>query len=207
MQDRDELYTTVADWLNRTDLAPALPVALGNVEAELNRVLDSGRDTEGAVTFSAGVGNAPLPTGIIALRYVLIDQPTPGYVEAVSPEELQRLLVVYGGETGAPQYVAVVGNELRVAPIPDTDYLGRAIIEGPLASLLTGGTASNWVLTDHQDIYLYGVLTHLMPFLDNDERVATWRPMFDAGLAQLAVLRDRQRWPGTQTIPLPVSFG
>ena len=55
-------------------------------------------------------------------------------------------------------------------------------------------TATNVVLNEAPDIYLFGALLQAEPFLLNDERVALWRDQFDRAIEQLNNVREREEY-------------
>jgi hypothetical protein len=53
--------------------------------------------------------------------------------------------------------------------------------------------ATNYLLTNYPDVYLYGALAECEAHLRNDERVPMWKAMFDQGIAELNELDERGR--------------
>jgi hypothetical protein len=51
--------------------------------------------------------------------------------------------------------------------------------------VLSGSNASNWLLAQHPDAYLYGSLAEAEAFGFNDARLATWRALASDSLAQV----------------------
>ena len=64
--------------------------------------------------------------------------------------------------------------------IPDFIALAEAKFKRDLAggttiTALSGGSPTNWLLTSHPDVYLYGTLMEAAPYLKDDERVVIWK--------------------------------
>jgi hypothetical protein len=50
---------------------------------------------------------------------------------------------------------------------------------------LSGSNTTNWLLTNHPDVYLYGTLLEAQPYLMDDARIATWAQIFDRVVAEV----------------------
>ncbi|MCK8356920.1 hypothetical protein LXA28_18340, partial [Erwinia amylovora] len=44
---------------------------------------------------------------------------------------------------------------------------------------------TNWLLTDHPDLYLYGSLLQAEAYLFNDDRLAVWKTAHDEVMAEI----------------------
>ncbi len=55
---------------------------------------------------------------------------------------------------------------------------------------LSGSNATNWMLTNNPDVYLYGALLEAQPYLMDDARIATWADIYATVVAQV-------RYPST----------
>jgi hypothetical protein len=56
--------------------------------------------------------------------------------------------------------------------------------------------STNWLLTAHPDVYLYGSLMQAAPYLKNDERLAVWGSLYTASIADLNQSSDRAEVSG-----------
>lgn len=50
---------------------------------------------------------------------------------------------------------------------------------------LSAQNATNWILTDYPDVYLYGALMEAAPYLAEDERTGVWAQLYGAAVATL----------------------
>lgn len=50
---------------------------------------------------------------------------------------------------------------------------------------LSVSNTTNWLLTNHPDVYLYGTLLEAQPYLMDDARIATWAQIFDRVVAEV----------------------
>jgi hypothetical protein len=62
---------------------------------------------------------------------------------------------------------------------------------------LSGTTTSNWVLQNAPDVYLYGALMEMEPFLQNDARIAVWAAGYDRAINNIQLQDDKDRHSGS----------
>ena len=194
-----ELQSALADWLNRPDLEQRIPDFIALAESTLNRVL---RDGEMVTTDTVVVtsGTATLPITAQEIVYAQVTGDTAAPLEQVSPQQLLMLRRNRLRAAGTPRFFAVVGRQVRVAPIPAsptsidvTNY--RSI------PALSVGSPTNWLLTKAPHIYLYTSLLHAMPFLQDSARAQVMQQtvaqqIVEAVKADQALTFDDLRSPG-----------
>ena len=56
---------------------------------------------------------------------------------------------------------------------------------------LSDDVASNWLLREAPEAYLFGALTEATPFIRDDERVGLWTSKRDAAVASLRFAAER----------------
>jgi hypothetical protein len=78
----------------------------------------------------------------------------------------------------------IVGSQFQFLPIPDVNYSGNLWYWQKFTPL-SGSNASNWILANHPDTYLYGALTAAAPYLMDDARVETWGNLFTTAIADI----------------------
>jgi len=89
---------------------------------------------------------------------------------------------------GMQQLQVGLGNSMELLPSPSAeDVVDIEILYYANVSPLTDASPTNWLLTEHPDLYLYGALVHTAPFLKEDERVPVWEKMFVEALAEANV--------------------
>lgn len=142
-----ELLAAVKTWLSRTDQDANIPTFIVLAEARLNRELRV-REMIGRSTASIDVEFADLPLDFLAPRSVQIGERVLDYLV---PDDL--LKVRHGGPVHA---YTILGDELQFAPIP----VSAETVELTYYKRLTpiGENVTNWLLRNHPDAYLYGVL-------------------------------------------------
>ena len=98
--------------------------------------------------------------------------------------------------SGKPLFFAIVGENFRVLPTPDSTYAYELVYYADLAKLSVSNT-TNWLLTQAPDIYLYGALLQAAPYLQNDERIPVWVALYTKGIDDLRLADDRSTQTGT----------
>lgn len=201
-----DLLASVAEWLDRGDLAPRIPEFVQLAEAEMTRVL---RRRVVRATLAVAGATTNLPADCVELRSISLVSGTPHADLPIRVGTMERLAEVrarYGGAAGRPVQAAVIGGQLLVAPAPDTAYDADVTYFERLVPLGAGAT-SNSVLEDAPDVYLWGALLQAAPYLQHDERIPVWREKFDRALTQLNVAREREESAASlRPARLPVVF-
>jgi len=186
----DGLKATIADFVNRADLAAVIPDFIRLAEAQMTRRF-AGRQRQAL----------PVPRRLIQRADAEIDQGTEyiaapsdfhGPIDFVLQSEPEIALDYLdasnlqqqkqaGRVRGVPRWYAIVGGEFQLYPAADKDYVGELTYVARVPAL-GAGNPSNWILTDYPDAYIYGALVQSAPYLKDDTRTATWGTLFSAAL-------------------------
>ena len=179
------LKTSIANWLNRSDLTDEIADDFIKLtEADFNAKLRI-RQMEQIDTVTINAETVTVPTGFISVRsfYILSGNKYP--LEYLTPSNLFETRG--GSRTGRPRaYTIEADNEteqFRFGPSPDTSYTGYLSFYKAIAALSDSNT-SNYILSTHPNIYLYGSLYHAANFLggmDPDQK-QNWLQMYIAAL-------------------------
>jgi len=190
-----ELKDAIADWLDRSDLTDRIPDFITLAEARLNRDLRiRPMEVRSSMETTAGQRYFNLPGGYLQMRNMQINSNPITPLEYITPEMLDRL---YGSDTtGKPKAYTLIGDEIQLAPIPDSTYtLEMAFYEKftALGDGTSGTVTSNWLTTNAPDVLLYGALLEAEPFIKNDERVNLWINAYNSAITRIqdADVRDR----------------
>jgi len=195
-----ELKDAIADWLDRSDLTDRIPDFIALAEARLNRELRI-RPMEVRSTMTTTVGQRyfNLPGGYLQMRNFQINTNPITPLEYITPEMLDRL---YGSNTtGKPRAYSLIGDEIQLAPIPDSTYtIEMAFYEKftPLGDGTSGTVTSNWLTNNAPDVLLYGALIEAEPFIKNDERIQLWLTAYKEAIDKIQKADDRDRHSGSQ---------
>ena len=103
-----------------------------------------------------------------------------------------------GPGTGAAATVTIVSGAISAVTVtaggsgytsaPSVAFAGFAIdmtYVRDLPALESAPNSTNGVLLLHPDVYLYGALKHSAPWLQHDDRVATWDGLYESGLKRM----------------------
>lgn len=183
----DGLKSSVADFLNRGDLAEAIPDFITLAEAQM-ALRFVGRVRQGLAVprrlivradtaIAAGTEYVPVPSDFHGPIELMLGEAVLDYLDGANLAQQKQA----GRVTGAPCWYAVVGGELQLYPAADQDYAGELTYIAR-APALSADNPTNWILTDYPDAYLYGALVQSAPYLKDDGRAATWGALFTAAL-------------------------
>ena len=139
-----------------------------------------------------------LPGGYIQMRNMQLNTNPTTPLEYITPEMMDRL---YGSTTtGKPRAYTLIGDEIQLAPIPDSTYtVEMAFYEKftPLGDGSSGTVTSNWLTANAPDVLLYGALMEAEPFIKNDERIPVWLNGYNNAVNKLQQQDQRDRHSGS----------
>lgn len=198
--DLDTLTSTVADWLDRDDLATKIPTFVLLAESMFNRELRT-TEMEVTTTFSVTDEDTPLPEDFLAMRAIYREASPDTPLRAMSPTAVKQ---EFSGVAGVPVVYALVSGGIRVAPPPADEEL---LSMDYFASInhLSVAIPSNWLLEKHPAAYLYAVLFYAECYLDNATRAAQWKGLLDEVMGRIIKNAKNNRFGGGPLIPNTVT--
>lgn len=179
------LKTSIANWLNRSDLSDEIAddfIVL--TEADLNSKLRI-RKMVNQTTITIDSETESVPTGFLQIRnFYILSGATKHPLRYVSPSHMDQIKGT--STTGTPEVYTILGDTFRFSPKPDSSYTGYLNYYKKFDALTVSNT-SNWILTDHPAIYLYGSLFHAANFLGGIEpsQVQQWQQMYSTAMERL----------------------
>lgn len=193
-----ELKSAVADWLNRSDLSAVIPSFISLAEAQFQR--DERlrtRDSVVRATATLDEQYEALPADYIEMVNFQVNGQEPfqrlQFLTLNQMDEYKRSFT----SPGVPKYYTIVGNQIEMLPIPASPgYQGEMVYYAKIPPLSDTNT-TNWLLTKHPDVYLYGTLVQTAPYLKDDERVGTWANLYERALGDIAVSAERAMFAGS----------
>lgn len=129
-------------------------------------------DREAALSLSVSAQSTALPSDfwgfksppyVDAATDVVLIRVTPGDLRATYPD----------ATTGTPGHYAIEGENLLVGPTPSSAQTVKGTYYKTIP-VLNASNTSNWLLTDHPDLYLAGTLYYAHLFLMDEARAALW---------------------------------
>ena len=191
-----QLQTAVGNWLDRTDLDDRIPEFIELAEASFNRRIRQPDMITKNDSFSISSRYTTLPTDTLEIVRIVLDLTPVVVLEYLTPEEISEKRRYMTG-TGKPVYFTTIGgsaNQLEVLRSPDDTYTASIIYYTRISALADG---TNWLLTNHPDIYLFGALVEAEPYLKNDERMPMWTSRLDKALTDLRLQGKRESHSGS----------
>lgn len=183
------LITAGTEWLAREQDATLInrfPDFITLNEAVLNRELFV-RQMERRSSTVCGAGEdepefVSLPDGFQSMRRIRISSVArKPRLDYMAPSALDEYRAGIGDAPGQPRYFTIYGNEIEIAPTPDTSYTLEMVFRENVPPLNVSNS-SNWLLVLAPDLYLYGALLHSAPFIKEDGRIQTWSLGFTTAL-------------------------
>lgn len=199
-----ELKTAIADWLNRSDLASAIPNFISLAEAQMSRQIRHRKMvTRATATMDTPYFAVPADWKE-TIRFQLNTNPiTP--LLYVTPEQLLEDSQVYSS-AGQPMFFTTIGQQFEVLPQPDGSYDAELLYYAKLPAL-SDAAPTNWLLTESPDIYLYGALAQSAPYLKEDERTGIWAGLYQKFVDDMMLADERARIGSSKLKARIRSFG
>ena len=193
-----ELKTGIANWLNRTDLTDEISDDfIKLVESEYNSKLRIRKMITSDTSFTIDSELETLPTGFLQVRDFFIVSGSAKYsLTYMPPTQMDQ---TRGGSTsGRPIVYTILGGNFRFAPTPDATYTAT-INYYKAIDALSDSTTTNYILTNHPGIYLYGSLYHAANFLGGIEpsKLQNWIQLYTTGMERLERNDREDEWSGS----------
>jgi len=189
-----ELKTTIANWLDRDDLTAKIPTFISLAEAEFDRAL---RHWRMEIRANANINSryTALPADFLETIRFHLDADE-RVLDLVTPLSLQKKRFQAADATGTPECYSVIAGAYEVYPTPDTGYTGQIYYYAKTARL-SDAVATNWILTNYPDAYLYGSLIHTAPYLMDDARIAVWTALHQNAISGINGNNDTAKYGGS----------
>lgn len=177
------LKTAIADTLNRDDLTSVIPQFVSLAHAQFNRKIRSHRQiTRGSLTIDTQF--EALPADWLETIRITMDANPIRVLTQISMDDLTRYRTATDNNTDAPVYFAHNGTDIELFPTPSTSYTGQITYYAKITALALDGD-TNWLLTNHPDVYLYGSLIHSAPYLQDDARIVVWAGLLAQAMTEI----------------------
>lgn len=175
-----DLASSVADWINRSDLTARVPDFIALAESKMNARIEH-RKMQTIATISITGETYTFPDAFGGMISFRLDASGYERIEYLSPEQFDELPV---NTSGTPRYYTIAGEGLVFWPIPGDAISARLRYRTRLTPL-SADDPSNWVLANYPHAYLYGALSEATPYLKDDERIPVWTGAFNDALQNI----------------------
>ena len=176
------LKTTIANYLNRSDLTAYLGDFITLTEARLNRELRVREmvNTDISTTTVAGTQSYSLPTGYLEATTVIYQSNPYCTLRFMSNTDFYNKYNT-SQTSGKPTYFTIVGSNILLGIAPDSATTLQINYYKTISALSDDNT-TNTILTNYPELYLYGSLAESAPFIMQDERINTWATLYKEAL-------------------------
>jgi len=189
------LQTSVGDFLNRDDLTSVIPDFITLAEADFGQKISHWRmEKRSNATTSAQFMD--VPSDFLEPIRLGSDTQNEHRIEFTSSAEMAQMRENTTDTAGIPRFWTFTDGKIELYPTPDTTYTMELVYLASITALSDSNT-TNWVLTNHPNVYLYGALVQSAPYLQADERTSVWAAMYQTALDGIAVSDMRGRSGGS----------
>ena len=178
-----ELKTTIADYLNRTDLTSVIPTFIDLAQAQIDRDLRHWQ-MEDRVTTTSTDRYIVRPSDWVQTKRLRITTGNTRALELLSVAAMDERRMNKENEAGTPKFYCHIEDQFEVFPTPNTSTTFELHYYKKIPALSDSNT-SNWLLAEAPDVYLYGSLLHTAPYLNDDQRMGTFAQLYAAAIKRL----------------------
>lgn len=172
----DNLVKEVIDWSHRGDLGTKITdfIQLAENAMYSNEIQPLKVRSMETVSTAATAGQyVELPPNFESARSIrLVTGDNGGELKFQAPEQMHKQVA-----TGRPNFFTIVGNEVQLDRVPDSEYT-LEIQYFRKATPLSIANQTNEILTSHPSIYLFGALTALFSYSQDVEQQLKYNQMF-----------------------------
>ena len=193
---RQNLFDVTKAYADRydTEVDDNLVNMLAMAEDRMSRIMRNREMTARVNIVIDGSEYYPLPADFAGLRDIKM-VPTNGSpitLHYLTPEQANNVI----RDSGPTRYYVIQANQLRLVKPTDGDGVIELTYYQRVPPLTTDDS-TNWILTNHGDIYKSAMMAEVESFVKNDARAAGfWEQL--AGMFEELSYRDSQdRWSGT----------
>lgn len=191
-----DLNTAVANWTARADLTSRIPEGIVLCEAKINRYLKTRSMVTKSANFSITGEYVAVPTNFGGVKSFYLNTNPASALDFMADELMTESFL---GQSGQPKAYNVQGTNFRFGPVPDATYTAT-LVYYLYVPALTASAATNWVILNHPDAYLYGVLAEMAVFAkDAQGAQGYWGLMYQA-LDQIEAQSKREVWAKGATL-------
>lgn len=178
-----ELRQSITDWTHSTSLTNALlNDMVSMVDARINAVLTKHPQMEASTSLSltAGLSSVALPPGFLSVISVI-----EGDHDLIPLTETEiEVSQAQSTTPGEPTYYCISGGEVAVDRATD---INRTLSIHYYRKLDLVADSSNWMLTNHPQVYLFGLMVEASRWLEAWERIPNYESSFLSELERVRI--------------------
>lgn len=189
-----DLQTSIGNWIHRSDLGSVIPDFVAMAEARISRDLRLRKQmTTATLTCVAGSPNVSLPSDWLAFENLSVSANPDRNLVYVPVEHIDSKY--NSASSGIPAVYTIEGDNIILAPTPDSAYSLPVIYYARLPSIIEDST--NWLLTNHPNVYLFACLIEAAQYTMDNERVQMFTARYNDGLQRLQDQDDEAQHSGS----------
>jgi hypothetical protein len=184
-----KLKEVIADFANRQDLGTQIPVFIEMTEARLRRDLrDKTRMTQRAEAMVYGE-YFPLPCNWVETTKVIAGGRPLRLTDSFNIERVEL--------SEGPKFYRHAGDQLQLMPAVEGDPISFEMEYLEFPEALSDDNPTNWVLDTYPDIYIYGAMLQVAPFLMDDTRLPLWTQAYGEAVTAANGSSEKARVSGS----------
>ena len=169
------LKSDIATYMARSDLTSVIPTFIRLAESRIRKeVRCMNMQTSTSLTITSGEAALPsdfnelisIVPSVVRSRGLIYQPPSTFYTMA------------YDDSSGNANFFTIEGDTVKFAPAP-ADNSTATLIYWKAYTALSADADTNWLLTNHYDIYLYACLAEAKAFIEDDEAPIKWLDAYD----------------------------
>ena len=198
LNNYSNLQTSIANFLARDDLTTEIVDFVALTEADFNRRLRI-RAMENSSSFTIDSETETLPTGFLQARSFVIPTNPKTALQFMTP--FHQAETQGSSETGKPRAYSIEGTNFRFSPTPDATYTATLVFYKAFDSL-SSSVATNHILTNHPDVYLYGALYFASTFIRgmDPQTVGQFKTQYESALQQVEMADEKDKYNATPLV-------
>lgn len=175
------LKTDIADYSMRSDLTSIIPTFVRNVESRIRRDVRV-RDMEAVSTLTVSAQTEALPTGFLSLRRIYASGSPNQPMTYLPPDRFWDSCAAT--EAGTPVAFTIEDGNLVFAPYP-TSSQSIKINYYKAYDALSDDADTNWLLTNHYDVYLFAGVAEAANYVDDNERAQKYDSLYKRAIQEI----------------------
>lgn len=177
-----ELKTAIEGYLHRTDVADQTVDFITMAQARVNHDLEILEMVE-RTTQSVSTRFVTLPTDVRQLLDVQME--ISGGRKSLMPMSAAQMNTEHTNLiSGEPNNYCIRGDELELQPAPGQAYTLELLYLYRFA-MFSANADTNWLLTNHPNIYVYATMMEACIWIQGDERLKVFTTAYDAEVSKL----------------------
>lgn len=195
-----EIKSTVADYLNRTDLTNNIPFWVNTAMRKIERINNFNYmlSTTTSLAFADGSDSVTPPSDLKeVVWWYAVENNSKNFLEHVARKEIEKLELDTSPTEDRPTKWAWVGTNFKVVPTADQTYTNKMLYYAKSAEL-SSDSDTNWLTNNVPEVLIYGALLEATPYLKDDQRIAVWNSYYEGALAELTSQDNSEAWSTNQ---------